>query len=519
MSVLSSPVPLTATYIQLPVSTLVEHALLNKEGQLADNGSLVVQTGAYTGRSPDDRYIVDTPNIHDKIDWGTVNRPLAADRFEPIYQKVLAYLSDKPLYQFDGFSGADRRYSLPVRFINELASHNLFVHQMFIRPTADELTHFTPEWTVISAAGLQLDPVADGVHSEAGIIVNFERKMVLVAATRYAGEMKKSIFSVMNGSAPDVDVFPMHCSANVGKDGQSALFFGLSGTGKTTLSADPERNLIGDDEHGWSPDGIFNFEGGCYAKAIKLSAVNEPEIYHAIRFGSVTENVVMDTETRHMDFDDARYTENTRVAYPVEFIPNADLTGMAPHPSTIIFLTCDAFGVFPAISKLTVEQAQYHFISGYTSKVAGTERGITEPKAAFSTCYGAPFMPRPSAVYADMLKRRLEQHKVDVYLVNTGWQGGGYGVGKRISIPNTRALITAALDGSLRNVNYALHPILNVMVPQSCPGVDNALLNPKTQWPDANAYDATAHKLAAMFVENFKQFTGVDHLVAGGPLS
>jgi phosphoenolpyruvate carboxykinase (ATP) len=509
--------PLTTTYKQLTVADLVEHALKQGEGVLADNGSLVVNTGAYTGRSPDDRFVVDTPDVHDVVEWGKVNKPISPDAFERIYQKVLAYLGTKPLYQFDGYSGTDTRYSLSVRFINELASHNLFVHQMFIRPSAEALPGFTPDWTVMSAPGLHLNPAEDGVNSEAAILVNFEQKLVLVVATRYAGEMKKSIFSVMNCIMPDRDVFPMHCSANVGKDGRSALFFGLSGTGKTTLSADPERFLIGDDEHGWSPDGVFNFEGGCYAKAIRLSAINEPEIYHAIRFGSLSENVVLDQGTRQMDFDDATLTENSRVAYPVEFIPNADLKGMAPHPNTVIFLTCDAFGVLPAISKLTVEQAQYHFISGYTSKVAGTERGIVEPKAAFSTCYGAPFMPRPSSVYAAMLKRRMEQHQADVYLVNTGWQGGGYGVGQRISIPNTRALITAALNGDLKQVGYTKHPVLNVMVPNQCPGVDAAILDPKAQWADAAAYDQTAKKLAGMFVANFTQFSGVEHLVSAGP--
>jgi phosphoenolpyruvate carboxykinase (ATP) len=514
----STLLPLVATYVQLPVATLVEHALQNAEGLLADNGSLVVETGAYTGRSPNDRFVVDTPGVHDVVEWGNVNRPMAPDVFDRIYDQVVTYLGGKKLYQFDGFSGADKRYSLSVRFLNELASHNLFVHQMFIRPSAKELATFSPDWTVMSAPGLALNPADYGLHSEAAILVNFEKKVVLVVATRYAGEMKKSIFSVMNCIMPDRDVFPMHCSANVGKDGRSALFFGLSGTGKTTLSADPDRFLIGDDEHGWSPDGIFNFEGGCYAKAIRLSKANEPEIYNAIRFGSLSENVVTDPDTRRMDFDDARLTENSRVAYPVEFIPNADLTGMAPHPDVVIFLTCDAFGVFPAISKLTVEQAQYHFISGYTSKVAGTERGITEPTAAFSTCYGAPFMPRPSAVYAAMLKRRMEQHQADVYLVNTGWQGGAYGVGQRISIPHTRALITAAMTGGLKSVAYTRHALLNVMVPKSCPGVDAAMLDPQSQWADKTAYEATARKLAGMFVDNFKHFQGVDHLVAAGPI-
>lgn len=504
-------------HYQLAVPRLVEIALARQEGTLCESGSLVVKTGQYTGRSPNDRFIVDTPTIHDKIDWGKVNMPTSPDVFDRVYNKIKAYLAGKELYVYDGYAGADPKYSLKVRFINELASQNLFVHQLFIRPTAEQLQGFSPEFTVISAPGLKLDPRTDGVNSEAAVILNLEKKIILIAATQYSGEMKKSIFSTLNYMMPERNVFPMHCSANVGKDGRSALFFGLSGTGKTTLSADPERELIGDDEHGWSEAGVFNFEGGCYAKAIRLSKKNEPEIWDAIRFGSLSENVVMDPVTRVLNFDDDSLTENTRVGYPIDFIPNADPKGMAPHPSTIIFLTADAYGVLPPVAKLTKEQAQYHFISGYTSKLAGTERGIVEPQAAFSNCFGAPFMPRPSSVYAKLLTERIEAHSANVYLINTGWQGGPYGVGERISIPHTRAMVTAALNGELEKQEFVLHPIFNVLVPKQCPGVPSELLNPQSSWRSPQEYEQSALKLAKMFIENFKKFTGVEHLVGAGP--
>jgi len=502
---------------QLPVSELVEQALANREGILSETGALSVNTGKYTGRAPNDRFIVDTADVHDDIGWGKINKPADPDVFEKVFKKVQAYFADKNLYIFDGFAGADHRYSLSVRFINELASHNLFVHQLFIRPDANQLKGFTPEFTVISAPGLQLNPETEGTNSEAAILVNFERKMVLVVGTRYAGEMKKSIFSVMNYLMPKRDVFPMHCSVNVGNDGRSAVFFGLSGTGKTTLSADPERTLIGDDEHGWSADGLFNFEGGCYAKAIRLSKKNEPEIWDAIKFGSLAENIVLHPITRQFDYDDDSFTENSRVAYPIHYIPNADPKGMAGHPNAVIFLTADAFGVLPAVAKLSEAQAQYHFISGYTSKLAGTEQGITEPVAAFSTCFGAPFMPLPASVYAKMLTERIQEHKVSVYLINTGWQGGPYGVGKRVSIPHTRAMVTAALNGALDQQEFEPHPIFNVLVPKTCPGVPAEILNPRAQWQDKAAYDKKAEELAQMFAENFKKFEGVEHLVSAGP--
>jgi len=504
-------------HYQLPVSELVELALANQEGILSDTGTLTVNTGKYTGRAPNDRFIIDTPDIHDAIDWGKINKPANPQVFEKVFQKVQGYLQDKDLYIFDGFAGADPEYSLPVRFINELASHNLFVHQLFIRPNAEQLQKFTPGFTVISVPELQLEPKTDGTNSEAAILVNFEKKMVLVVGTRYAGEMKKSIFSVMNYLMPQRNVFPMHCSVNVGKDGKSAVFFGLSGTGKTTLSADPHRTLIGDDEHGWSANGLFNFEGGCYAKAIRLSKQNEPEIWDAVKFGALAENIVVDLKTRKFDYDDDSLTENSRVAYPIDFIHNADPKGMAGHPNAVIFLTADAFGVLPAVSKLTLEQAQYHFISGYTSKLAGTEQGITEPVAAFSTCFGAPFMPLPASTYAKLLTERLQKHNVSVYLINTGWQGGPYGTGKRVSIPHTRAMVTAALNGELDQQQFTPHPIFNLLVPTTCPGVPAEILDPRGQWQDKAAYDQKAEALANMFVENFKKFQNVEHLVTSGP--
>jgi len=507
-----------AVYYQLSVPQLVEHALRNHEGQLSDTGALMVQTGKYTGRSPNDRFFVDTSLVHDHIDWGKTNQPIAPQHFESILNKFQQYFSDKPLYVFDGIAGADHRYGLTVRFINEMAYENLFVHQLFIRPDDRALDSFQPEFTVMAAPGLLLNPVEDGVNSEVGIIINIEQKTVLIAGTQYCGELKKSIFTTLNYLMPDRHVFPMHCSANVDEAGRSALFFGLSGTGKTTLSADASRTLIGDDEHGWSETGIFNFEGGCYAKAIKLKQETEPEIFQAIRFGAIGENIVIDENTRHADYDDACLTENTRVGYPIDFIPHASTTGMAPHPKTVIFLTADAFGVLPPIARLTPQQAQYHFISGYTSKLAGTERGIVSPQATFSACFGAPFMPRTPATYAALLKDRLAHHNVRVFLINTGWQGGPYGVGQRMAIPYTRAMVNAALDGLLDDVSYWQHPVFNVSVPTQCSGVPDTVLNPKTAWSDPTAYDAQAHHLAEMFIANFKQFDGVADLVQWGPI-
>lgn len=507
-----------ACHRNLPVSRLVEYALKNGEGTLSETGALVVNTGKYTGRSPNDKFTVDSPSVHDKIAWGKVNVPMSEENFEKIYAKMLAYLQNKEIFVFDGFAGADENYRLNIRVVNEYASQNMFIHQLLLRPSEAELQNFEPDFSLIVAPGFKCVPEVDGTNSEAAIIVNFEKKLVLIAGTQYSGEMKKSVFSIMNYELPFKNVFPMHCSANIGKDGDTALFFGLSGTGKTTLSADPERLLIGDDEHGWSDNGIFNFEGGCYAKCINLSKENEPQIWDAIKFGALVENVVMDPETRQFDFDDDSLTENTRVGYPVEYIPNAVIPGVGGHPKTVIFLTADAFGVLPPVAKLDKNMAMYHFVSGYTARLAGTERGITEPQPTFSTCFGSPFLPLDPNVYAQMLGERIDETGANVFLINTGWSGGPYGVGKRMSIKHTRAMVSAALNGSLNNVNYELDPIFNVYVPTECPGVPAEVLNPRNTWADKNAYDETAKKLANYFVENFKKYKNMpENIVNAGP--
>lgn len=493
-------------YWNLPVPELIEHAIIRKEGTLASNGALCVNTGKYTGRSPKDKFIVDEPSIHDEIDWNTVNVPIASDKFDLLYKRMLAYVQGKNLYVFDGYVGADPNYQLSVRVINELASHNLFVHQMFLRPTIEELKTHYPDFTVISVPGFQGDPDIDGINSEAFIVLSFEKRLVLIGGTHYAGEMKKSVFSFMNYIMTKRNVLPMHCSANMDQDGNTALFFGLSGTGKTTLSADPIRHLIGDDEHGWSDLGTFNFEGGCYAKTIRLSKENEPQIWEAIRFGAMLENVVLDENNRVPDYDDGSLTENTRVAYPVEHIPDCVIPGIGGHPKTVIFLTADAFGVLPPIAKLTHRQAIYHFMSGYTSKVAGTERGITEPQATFSACFGQPFLPLSATVYGKMLYEKLVKFDATVYLVNTGWTGGPYGIGSRIKLPLTRAMISAALSGELDRITFHHHPIFKILVPESVPGVDQDILDPQKTWSDPAAYEQKAKALAQQFVANFKQF-------------
>ncbi len=508
-------------YHQLSPAQLTEKALAAGEGVLTDTGALRVMTGKYTGRSPKDRFIVDEPEFHDQIAWGKVNMPISNEKFERIYKGVRAYLQHRDIYVFDGFAGADPDYRLNVRVINDLASENMFIHQLLIRPTAEELKNFVPGFTIVAAPGYKCIPEEDGINSEAAILVSFKRRLVVIAGSQYAGEIKKSIFSVMNFLMPEKNVFPMHCSANVGKDGDSALFFGLSGTGKTTLSADPNRGLIGDDEHGWSDHGIFNFEGGCYAKTIKLSKEHEPDIYNAIRFGALLENVPLNEE-RQPDYDDGSVTENTRVGYPVNYISNAVIPGVAGHPKTVIFLTADAFGVLPPISKLSKEAAMYHFVSGFTSKLAGTERGINEPTPTFSTCFGEPFMPRPASKYAAMMGEKIEKYGSDVYLVNTGWSGGpASGEGKRMKLPYTRAMITAALNGELAKVEYRHDDTFNVDVPLTCPGLPEEaqkVLNPRDTWSDKAAYDAMAKKLAGMFVENFKQYKDMPaEIVNAGP--
>jgi phosphoenolpyruvate carboxykinase (ATP) len=494
----------------LSVPKLIEHALLRGEGQLAANGAFCVETGKYTGRSPRDKFIVDEPGSRHEIDWNSINRPISEENFNRLYQNVLNYIEGRDLYVFDGYVGADPRHRFGVRVINEFAWQNLFVHQLFRRPTATELTEHKADFTVISVPDLRSNPRTDGLNSEAFIVVHLTKGIVLIGGTRYAGEMKKSIFSVLNYVMTKRHVLPMHCAANIDPNGHTALFFGLSGTGKTTLSADSSRHLIGDDEHGWSEHGIFNFEGGCYAKTIRLSQHHEPQIWSAIRFGALLENVVVDPIDGTLDFHNDRLTENTRAAYPLEFIPNYEPSGMGNHPKTILFLTADASGVLPPIAHLTREQAMYHFLSGYTSKLAGTERGVTEPQVTFSAGFGQVFFPLPPTIYAEMLGDRLLQHpETQVYLVNTGWSGGPYGVGQRISIQHTRTLVAAALSGELERANYTPHPVFKVWVPEAVSGVPSEILDPQRTWSDPTAYEQQAQELAIRFVENFKQFADV----------
>ena len=472
-------------------------------------GPLVVRTGQYTGRSPNDRYIVRESSSQDKIWWGKVNREFNEADYERLRARLTAYLQGKDLYVQDCYAGADPTYRLPVRLINELAWHAIFARNMFVKESdRSKLSSFKPEFTVIDAPGFVAYPSEDHTRSEAFIILHFGRKEVIIGGTGYAGEMKKSIFSVMNYFLPQRGVLSMHCSANYGKDRDDvAIFFGLSGTGKTTLSADPRRTLIGDDEHGWSDEGVFNFEGGCYAKVIRLSPTGEPEIYSTTRrFGTILENVDIDSENRRIDLDSDEFTENTRASYPVTHIPNCDPSGVAGHPKVIIMLTADAFGVLPPVAKLTPAQAMYHFFSGYTAKVAGTERGVTEPQATFSTCFGAPFMALNPNVYARLLGEKMAKHNVSAYLVNTGWSGGPYGVGHRIELAYTRAMVTAAVTGVLDTMPMRRGAIFGLVVPEKCPGVPDDVLRPRNTWTDKAAYDEQAKKLAAMFNANFEQF-------------
>lgn len=506
---------------QLSVAELVEKVLQRNEGRLTHTGAVAVTTGKYTGRSPKDKYIVEEPSTKQTIDWGPVNQPMAPETFDKLYDKVLDYLMKQDeLFVFKGFAGADPKSRLPIQVVNEFAWHNLFVHQLFIRPSAEELAAHEPQFTVICAPNFKADPAVDGTRSETFIIISFERRTVLIGGTEYAGEMKKSIFSVMNYLLPEQGILPMHCSANVGQEGDVALFFGLSGTGKTTLSADPKRRLIGDDEHGWSSRGVFNIEGGCYAKCINLSREKEPQIFDAIGFGAVLENVVLDDATRVPDYDDGTLTENTRAAYPLQAIKNIVDPSVAGHPSTIVFLTADAFGVLPPISKLTREQAMYHFLSGYTSKLAGTERGVTEPEATFSTCFGAPFLPRPAVEYAEMLGQKIAEHNVRVFLVNTGWTGGPYGVGSRMKLAYTRAMVQAAVEGELDNIETVQDPIFGLAIPAHVPGVPDDVLQPQNTWADKQAYEQKAKELAQKFRTNFQKFTHIDPSIEklGGPL-
>lgn len=503
----------------LSPAKLVEIALERGEGTLAANEALVVRTGDRTGRSPNDRFVVEEKWAKKNVWWGPVNKPIAPEVFEKILARAVDYLNARDRFVFEGFVGADTKYQMPVRVIAERAWHALFATTLFIRPTKEELAKIKPEFTVIDAADLELDPVEFGIRSGTFVGISFEKKIILVVATGYGGEIKKSIFSVMNGLLPERNVFPMHCSANVGAAGDTALFFGLSGTGKTTLSADPARRLIGDDEHGWSDRGVFNFEGGCYAKVIRLSKEAEPQIWNAIRFGSILENVIIDSKTRVVDYNSDAITENTRATYPVEHIPGCVIPGVGGHPKHVFFLTCDAFGVLPPIAKLTPEMAMYHFLSGYTAKLAGTEVGIDEPQATFSTCFGAPFMPLHPTVYAKYLGKRLEEHGTQCWLVNSGWSGGPPGEGSRMKIGITRALLAAALDGSLEKANFMPDPVFNVLVPDACPGVPAEVLMPRNTWKDPAAYDRKAAELAERFQKNFAQYAAAagDKVVAAGP--
>ncbi|GBL41148.1 phosphoenolpyruvate carboxykinase [ATP] 2 [Nitrosopumilaceae archaeon] len=503
-------------YRNLSVDDLVQTAVARNEGVINSTGSLSVNTGKYTGRSPDDRFIVYDDKTRNTIDWGKINHQFQSEKFEKIFEKMKHFVDGKDLFIFDGFVGADKENQLSIRVINDHVWQSLFARQLFIRPSKEELENHKPEFTVMCINDFEAIPKVDGTTSNVFILIDLTRKIVLIGGTQYAGEMKKSMFGVMNFLLPDRGVFPMHCSANIGKSGDTALFFGLSGTGKTTLSADPNRRLIGDDEHGWSDNSIFNFEGGCYAKCINLSQDAEPEIWNAIKPGAVLENVVLHDNIP--DYDDNSLTENTRVAYPLDYIPGAVIPSVGGHPKVIVFLTADALGVLPPVSRLTKEGAMYHFMSGYTSKLAGTERGIKEPKSVFSECFGAPFMPRPASVYAKILGEKINKHNAVVYLVNTGWSGGPYGIGTRIKIKYSRAMVTAALTGALDIVKYRHDDLFNLDIPIDVPGIPSEILDPKNTWSDKDSYELSAKKLAQMFVENFKKFQNVaPEILDAGP--
>ena len=505
-----------AVYRNLTPAQLVEHALRRGEGTLSNTGALVVKTGKYTGRSANDKFIVDTPAVHDDIAWGKVNRPMDKARFDAIYAKVTAYLQNKDVFIFDGFAGADPKYTKGFRIVNELASQNLFIHQLLRRPTADQLKDFHEDYTIIAAPGFKCIPEVDGTRSEAAVLVDYEAHLVVICGTQYAGEIKKSVFSVMNYVLPKQGVFPMHCSANIGKDGDSAVFFGLSGTGKTTLSTDPKRLLIGDDEHGWDDNGVFNFEGGCYAKVINLDKDAEPDIYNAIKRNALLENVTVD-ENGHCDFADDSVTENTRVSYPIDHIEKiVRPVSAGPDAKNVIFLSADAFGVLPPVSILTPEQTQYYFLSGFTSKLAGTERGITEPTPTFSACFGQAFLELHPTKYGEELVKKMQKSGAKAYLVNTGWNG----TGRRISIKDTRGIIDAILDGSILTAPTKTIPYFNFEVPTALPGVDPAILDPRDTYADAGEWDTKAKDLASRFVKNFSKYAANEAgkaLVAAGP--
>ncbi len=510
-----------AVHWNIAMTVMVEQAIRRGEGQLAANGALVVRTGSRTGRSPKDKFIVRDATTDSSIDWGSTNVPIEPDVFDRLHARIVRHFRDRELFVIDAWAGADPHVRMPIRVVTEFAWHALFARQLFRKPSRPERESMTPEFTVLSAPLCLTEPGEEtGLHSDVFVIINFSKKLVLVGGTQYAGEIKKSIFSILNYLLPQQGIFPMHCSANVGPENDTALFFGLSGTGKTTLSADATRRLIGDDEHGWTDRGIFNFEGGCYAKCIRLSPKSEPQIFKALKFGTVLENVVMDPHSREPDYDDGSVTENSRAAYPIDFIDNAVPEGLVnAHPKAVVFLTCDAFGVLPPVSRLTTQQAMYHFLSGYTAKVAGTEAGMgNEPQATFSTCFGAPFMPRTPMTYAKLLAERVEKHRSRCWLINTGWSGGGVGVGSRMKLDYTRAVVNAALSGKLDEAPCKADPIFGVLVPQSCPDVPANILQPKSTWKSGSEYDAKARDLAGRFATNFRKFAGVSaEVAAAGP--
>lgn len=506
----------------LSASELIEEAIKNEEGYLANTGALMCDTGKFTGRSPKDRYIVEDDATKDTVWWGDINIPMSEDQFDGIYNEILIHLEDKKVFVRDAYAGADKTYRLNLRVINTLAWHNLFCRNMFLRPSTYKLENFVPNFTIICVPEFELDAEKHGTRQSNFAIINLTKRIILIGGTAYAGEMKKGIFSVLNYVLPkERDVLSMHCSANVGKENQdTAIFFGLSGTGKTTLSADPKRPLVGDDEHGWTDNNVFNFEGGCYAKVIDLSEEKEPEIYDAIRYGAIVENTRFKEGAREIDYKNTKVTENTRSAYPIYNIANAIKPSVGGIPQNIFFLTCDAFGVLPPISKLTTGQAMYHFISGYTAKVAGTETGVTEPQTVFSACFGAPFLPLHPMVYAEMLGKKMEQNKVNIWLVNTGWTGGSYGLGKRIELAKTRAMISAALNGTLENVGYRKHSVFGVLIPMTCPDVESRLLSPRETWQDDKSYYQTANELARQFNINFEKFEAQagKEILSGAPI-
>jgi len=491
----------------LSPAELVEESIINGLGVLTNTGAIAIETGEFTGRSPKDRFVVCDSKTEDSVWWGDINIKFTPEKFDALYNRMKAYLNGRDVYVRDAYACADDDFRLNLRVVTELPWSNQFAYNMFLRPTGEEIENFSPEWHIVCAPGFKADPEIDGTRQHNFAVINFTKKMIIIGGTGYTGEIKKGIFSVLNFILPhEKNVLSMHCSANIGEDGDTAIFFGLSGTGKTTLSSDPNRDLIGDDEHGWSNDTIFNFEGGCYAKTIDLTREKEPQIYDAIKFGAILENIGFQEGSSIPDYTDGRITQNTRVSYPIDHIDNARVPSVGTSPKNIFFLTCDAFGVLPPISKLTTEQTMYHFMSGYTAKVAGTEMGITEPQTTFSACFGAAFLPLHPAKYAELLGEKLNGTDINVWLINTGWSGGSYGVGERMSLRYTRAMITAAMNGHLDNVEYQTQPIFELAIPTRCEGVPSEILNPRDTWENKPAFDATASKLAGQFVKNFEQF-------------